>query len=380
MPSDFIISSWLADVNAATPTNKSSSHGRALRKRAHPAPKAEAPPRKKQRATANMNAPSSPPNSDSRSRSPAKSQSLGLRTSQRLRGRDQRPVQQVEAPSPPAPSTNKPATVLVNPGHNAPILSPPISSSSQYTAALNLDAATSASRNSTGTRSQTSSRRTRTPSPKKTLRDLGMLDKPIEYVSNRSRLPPETLPHWQALGSIYRDVKTIPVAVAPRLADEFIQEDMIDHNADREGVELEHETLLEVQAEARQCADNGSHEAQWNTKVHDRVLSCALRPFKPHFESINITSAKPIPNFAPLYKDDPSNPKIVDFSINLVHPRGSRFESAIHSLLHKHPQFLSINQTFNEAYKKPAVMSIKTKRGFYKKEDARFKLGMWIAA
>ncbi|PZD33510.1 HET domain containing protein, partial [Pyrenophora tritici-repentis] len=90
------------------------------------------------------------------------------------------------------------------------------------------------------------------------------------------------------------------------------------------------------------------------------------------------TSAKPIPDFAPLYKDDPSGPKIVNFSINLVPPYGYSLESAIHALLlHEPPQFLSINQTLNEAYKKPAVISIKTKKGFYKEEDARFKLGMW---
>jgi hypothetical protein len=32
---------------------------------------------------------------------------------------------------------------------------------------------------------------------------------------------------------------------------------MVDHDADREGVELEYETLLEVYTEARQCADCG---------------------------------------------------------------------------------------------------------------------------
>ncbi|KAF2105444.1 hypothetical protein BDV96DRAFT_655651 [Lophiotrema nucula] len=85
---------------------------------------------------------------------------------------------------------------------------------------------------------------------------------------------------------------------------------MIDHDADREGVELEYGTLLEIHAE-------------------------------------------PIPDFVPLYKDDPSGP---------------------------HPWLLSINQTLNESYKKPAVVSIETKKGFYEEEDARFQLGMWIAA
>ncbi|KAH8696803.1 hypothetical protein GQ44DRAFT_744453 [Phaeosphaeriaceae sp. PMI808] len=96
---------------------------------------------------------------------------------------------------------------------------------------------------------------------------------------------------------------------------------------------------------------------------------------------LQTTSAKPIPDFAPLYKDDPSGPKIVDFSINLVPAHGSSLESAIHTtLLHEPPQFLSINQTLNEAYKKPAVISIETKKGFCEEEDARFKLGMWVAA
>ncbi|KAF1994405.1 hypothetical protein P154DRAFT_581879 [Amniculicola lignicola CBS 123094] len=90
------------------------------------------------------------------------------------------------------------------------------------------------------------------------------------------------------------------------------------------------------------------------------------------------TSAKPIPDFAPLYKDDPSSPKVVNFSINLVPSCGSSLESAIYTLLllHEPSQFLSINQTLNEAYKKPAVISIKIKKGFYEEEDARFKLGI----
>ncbi|EFQ87754.1 hypothetical protein PTT_16612 [Pyrenophora teres f. teres 0-1] len=96
---------------------------------------------------------------------------------------------------------------------------------------------------------------------------------------------------------------------------------------------------------------------------------------------LQTTSAKPIPNFAPPYKDDPSGPKIVNFSINLVPPYGSSLESAIHGLLlHEPPQFLSINQTLNEAYEKPAAISIETKKGFYEEEDARFKLGMWVTA
>ncbi|KAI1665967.1 hypothetical protein L13192_09651 [Pyrenophora tritici-repentis] len=121
---------------------------------------------------------------------------------------------------PDARSIGNRTAALVNPGHNAPILSPPISSSSLYAAALDLDAVADVSKPTT--RSQTSSKRTRTPSPRKTLRDLSMLNKPIEYVSSRSRLPLKTSLHWQALGSISRDVKTIPAAVALRLENEFI--------------------------------------------------------------------------------------------------------------------------------------------------------------
>lgn len=154
---------------------------------------------------------------------------------------------------------------------------------------LDLDVVEDTASKSTASRSQTSSKWTRTPIPKKTLRDLSMLNKPIKYVSSCSRLPPETFPHWQALGGICCDVKTIPAGVALQPKNEFIQEHMIDHDADRKGVELEYEALLEIHADARQCADNSSDEAQWNTKVHDRILSCALRPFKPRFKSVNMS-------------------------------------------------------------------------------------------
>ncbi|KAH8710196.1 hypothetical protein GQ44DRAFT_436888 [Phaeosphaeriaceae sp. PMI808] len=45
------------------------------------------------------------------------------------------------------------------------------------------------------------------------------------------------------------------------MEDEFIQVDMIDHDANREGAALEYGILLEIHAEARRCADGGSHEA-----------------------------------------------------------------------------------------------------------------------
>ncbi|EDU41521.1 predicted protein [Pyrenophora tritici-repentis Pt-1C-BFP] len=242
-----------SDVDVAPPAHKSSSHGRPLRKRARSAVEAEAALRKKQctlaPTAANINPlhTPSPSHSEPYLRSPRKSQRL----------RD-RPVAaaaategEVEAHSasyqPDARSIGNRTAALVNPSHNVPILSPPISSSSLYVAALDLDAVADVSKPTT--RSQTSLKRTRTPSPRKTLRDLSMLNKPIEYVSSRSRLPLKTSLHWQALGSIYRD------------------KDMIDHDADRKGVELKYETLLEIHAEAQQCADSGSHEAQWNTKT-----------------------------------------------------------------------------------------------------------------
>ncbi|KAF2675584.1 hypothetical protein K458DRAFT_411128 [Lentithecium fluviatile CBS 122367] len=106
-------------------------------------------------------------------------------------------------------------------------------------------------------------------------------------------------------------------------------------------------------------------------------------PCDPSNRALNLLielQQKPITDFAPLYKGDPSGPKIVDFSINFVPARGSSLESAIHTLLHEPPQLLSVNQTLNEAYKKLAVVSIETKEGFYEEEDAKFKLGMWTAA
>lgn len=141
---------------------------------------------------------------------------------------------------------------------------------------------------------KTSSSRGRTPSPRKTLRELSMLDKPIQYVSDCGCLPPQMLPHWHALERICRDIETIPSAVALRLKDDFIHEHMINHVSNNPRLELEYETLLDVHADARQCVDSGSYEAQWNNRVHDRIISCALRPFRSHFECINMWVPSPI--------------------------------------------------------------------------------------
>lgn len=98
-------------------------------------------------------------------------------------------------------------------------------------------------------------------------------------------------------------------------------------------------------------------------------------------EPVSRTSAKPIPDFVPLYKNDCSGFRIAGFSINFVPTHGSSLESTIHTALLDEPtQFLSINQTLNEAYTQPTVISVVTKEGFYEEEDAKFKLGIWVAA
>lgn len=114
-------------------------------------------------------------------------------------------------------------------------------------------------------------------------------------------------------------------------------------------------------------------------RVHQHVLLPTLTYLLDY--AVSRTSAKPIPDFTPLHKDDPSGPKIVDFSVNFIPIRGPSFKSAIHALFFHHPaQFLSLNQTLNEAYKKLALISIEIKKGFYEGEDAKFKLGVRIAA
>jgi hypothetical protein len=91
------------------------------------------------------------------------------------------------------------------------------------------------------------------------------------------------------------------------------------------------------------------------------------------------TLAKPLKEFAPLYKDDPSDPKIVDFLIALK--PSSAIADQVRHLLRAVPEeeLRTINQTSHTRYE-PAVISIETKRGHYDEDDAKFKLAMWTAA
>ena len=76
----------------------------------------------------------------------------------------------------------------------------------------------------------------------------------------------------------------------------------------------------------------------------------------------NRTQGKPLSEFAPLYRDSPSDPQIVDFLITL-NPSPAIAQQVWH-LLRDIPEeeLRTINQTFHTRYE-PAVMSIETKRG-----------------
>ncbi|KAF1996902.1 hypothetical protein P154DRAFT_442288 [Amniculicola lignicola CBS 123094] len=91
------------------------------------------------------------------------------------------------------------------------------------------------------------------------------------------------------------------------------------------------------------------------------------------------TLAKPLKEFTPLYKDNPSDPKIVDFLVTLK--PSSTIADQVRHLLRAVPEeeLRTINQTSHTRYD-PAVMSIETKRGYNDEDDAKFKLAMWMAA
>ena len=94
---------------------------------------------------------------------------------------------------------------------------------------------------------------------------------------------------------------------------------------------------------------------------------------------IHRTTAKPIKAFAPAFKDDPKDPKVVDFAI--THIPSSTLRGSIQSLLRNvsNDEQRTINQTPYLCYQ-PALLSIETKKGYNDELDANFKLAMWTTA
>ncbi|KAH8698130.1 hypothetical protein GQ44DRAFT_718428 [Phaeosphaeriaceae sp. PMI808] len=285
-----------------------------------------------------------------------------------------------------------------------PILSP--SSSSQYTVAIPANTASADGAwdaVSAGQKSKNSGRRP--PSPTKTVNDMEMLDKPIRYCyhdKDEHPLPLEIGSHWQVLETLCNDVGIIPASIEACLTQQervfpqacLTQQERVfphmvatvtpnptpptdvGHVATHQ---IEFTTLMGIRDAARECSVDGSYEPGWNGKVHQPLLSCALEPIKKRFKSVNVTLAKPLKEFAPLYKGDLSNPKIVDFLITLK--PSSTIADHIRHLLRSVPEeeLRTINQTSHTCYE-PAVMSIETKRGHNDEDDAKFKLAMWTAA
>ncbi|KAF2652516.1 hypothetical protein K491DRAFT_760318 [Lophiostoma macrostomum CBS 122681] len=92
--------------------------------------------------------------------------------------------------------------------------------------------------------------------------------------------------------------------------------------------------------------------------------------------SIDVTTARVAKEFAPMFKEDSTDPKVVDYTIAVV-PTG-RMKTAVQDLV---DQKGTINQTLQpEARDYPAFCSIETKKGHNDEEDALFKLAMWVIA
>jgi hypothetical protein len=139
------------------------------------------------------------------------------------------------------------------------------------------------------------------------------------------------------------------------------------------------------------------HEAGWNAKIHEKILDRALAPHQDRYESHNMyvriwrpvfhssalnirrTTAKPIREFAPAFKDEFKDPKVVDLAI--THIPSPILEGKIQSLLHtvSDDEQRTINQT-TYLYNQPALLSIETKKGYNDELDAVFKLAMWTTA
>ncbi|KAF2789872.1 hypothetical protein K505DRAFT_283612 [Melanomma pulvis-pyrius CBS 109.77] len=123
-----------------------------------------------------------------------------------------------------------------------------------------------------------------------------------------------------------------------------------------------------------------AHEAGWNSKIHQKILDRALKPYEDRYESHNVTTAMPIKAFMSAFKDDLKDPKVVDFVISHIPPSATKRN--IQTLLRDeldNDELRTINQTAYIRYQ-PAFLAIKTKRGHNDELDANSKLAMWTTA
>lgn len=143
----------------------------------------------------------------------------------------------------------------------------------------------------------------------------------------------------------------------------------------------EYRELADIIEESMRMYGDNQSEAAWNTFVHSKILSLAVK-FAEDTRCENITTARIKEEFRPLGADAKrSISKMIDFAIVIRPAIGSRLHSSILNIFRTQlTEGQTINQSGVECLSKyPSAIHIETKKQ-KSNSPGRIQLGVWLSA
>ena len=232
------------------------------------------------------------------------------------------------------------------------------------------------------TASGTSSKRDkRDRSPTKTLADLKLLNKPVEYISDedtvQGKVPEDVRKLWTDIRRLCKGNGYIPRTLCEHFGgveDEY-EDELVSDSRSADGLHFELKQMIAVKTQAHKI--EGDSETQWYCSVHWPILTAAFCD-QPFIEPKVVTHARPIKDFLPKVGKQYTESKLVDLTVNLIPPSSVNI---IQWLATQPPKYRTVNQSLSgPLIQNPTVISIEVKTSQGPEVAAMVQVGIWISA
>jgi hypothetical protein len=158
-------------------------------------------------------------------------------------------------------------------------------------------------------------------SPTKTLTDLKLLNKPVEYVSDedivRQRVPKDLQKLWTDIRRLCKGNNYIPSTLRDHFGEIEDEDEFVYDSRSADDLYFELKQMIAIKTQAHEI--EGDSETQWYCSVHCPILTAAFCR-QPSIEPKIVTHARPIKDFLPKIGKQYTESKLVDLAVNLVPP------------------------------------------------------------
>ncbi|KAM5354552.1 hypothetical protein ACJ41O_001199 [Fusarium nematophilum] len=243
--------------------------------------------------------------------------------------------------------------------------------------------------------SRSTSGRSKSRSPVKSLADLMLTDKPpnVYRLKQGRSLPQDVEELFRHVRDIRAGRNIIPLSIKDKVLaavqmvdDELTEASFYDSKqwATQHGLapwdeERELESFLDLVDMSHECEDEGYAESGWNSSVHQPFLLHSLACFSGQIRHYDVTSASINRLYVPKHRSGmDTQSKKVDFCINLA---ADDIVNASRRRRSRASDFTSINHTsYRPIQDRPIAINIETKTPATDNEEAKAQLSVWTNA